>query len=88
VYLLKWNTLQSLDTATPSLPKKMVVAISQSGETADTMAALEIAKEKGATIFGVCNVVGASIPRITDAGFIPMPGRKLVLHQPRHLLPR
>ncbi|GAA4100040.1 glutamine--fructose-6-phosphate transaminase (isomerizing) [Mucilaginibacter panaciglaebae] len=46
----------------------IVIAISQSGETADTMAALEIAKERGATIFGICNVVGASIPRITDAG--------------------
>ncbi|MES2377051.1 MAG: glutamine--fructose-6-phosphate transaminase (isomerizing) [Bacteroidota bacterium] len=48
--------------------KDIVIAISQSGETADTMAALEIAKERGATIFGICNVVGASIPRITDAG--------------------
>jgi len=48
--------------------KDLVIAISQSGETADTMAALELAKEKGATIFGICNVVGASIPRITDAG--------------------
>ncbi|ASU34732.1 glutamine--fructose-6-phosphate transaminase (isomerizing) [Mucilaginibacter xinganensis] len=48
--------------------KDVVIAISQSGETADTMAAIEIAKEKGATIFGVCNVVGSSIPRITDAG--------------------
>ncbi len=48
--------------------KDVVIAISQSGETADTMAAIEMAKEKGATIFGVCNVVGASIPRITDAG--------------------
>jgi len=45
--------------------KDIVIAISQSGETADTMAAIEMAKEKGATIFGVCNVVGASIPRIT-----------------------
>ena len=48
--------------------KDIVIAISQSGETADTMAAIEIAKQKGATIFGVCNVVGASIPRLTDAG--------------------
>ena len=46
----------------------IVIAISQSGETADTLAALKIAKEKGATILGVCNVVGSSIPRITDAG--------------------
>lgn len=45
-----------------------VVAISQSGETADTLAALELAKEKGATIFGICNVVGSSIARVTDAG--------------------
>ncbi len=46
----------------------MVIAISQSGETADTLAAIELAKQKGATIFGVCNVVGASIPRATHAG--------------------
>lgn len=46
----------------------LVIAISQSGETADTLAALELAKEKGATIYGICNVVGSSIPRLTDAG--------------------
>ncbi|HCS19520.1 MAG TPA: glutamine--fructose-6-phosphate transaminase (isomerizing) [Bacteroidetes bacterium] len=46
----------------------MVIAISQSGETADTLAAIELAKSKGATIFGICNVVGASIPRASDAG--------------------
>lgn len=46
----------------------VVVAISQSGETADTLAALELAKQKGATIFGICNVVGSSIARITHAG--------------------
>ena len=46
----------------------IVMAISQSGETADTLAALELAKEKGATILGVCNVVGSSIARFTDAG--------------------
>lgn len=46
----------------------LVVAISQSGETADTLAALELAKEKGATVYGICNVVGSSIPRMTDAG--------------------
>jgi glucosamine--fructose-6-phosphate aminotransferase (isomerizing) len=46
----------------------IVIAISQSGETADTLAALELAKSKGATILGVCNVVGSSISRITDAG--------------------
>lgn len=46
----------------------LVIAISQSGETADTLAALNLAKEKGATVFGVCNVVGSSIPRATEAG--------------------
>ncbi len=46
----------------------IVLAISQSGETADTMAALELAKSKGATILGICNVVGSSISRVTDAG--------------------
>ncbi|HRC33695.1 MAG TPA: glutamine--fructose-6-phosphate transaminase (isomerizing), partial [Bacteroidia bacterium] len=46
----------------------VVIAISQSGETADTLAAIELAKQKGATIFGVCNVVGSSIPRATHAG--------------------
>ncbi|MBL0256552.1 MAG: glutamine--fructose-6-phosphate transaminase (isomerizing) [Bacteroidetes bacterium] len=46
----------------------IVIPISQSGETADTLAAIELAKSKGATIFGVCNVVGASIPRATHAG--------------------
>jgi len=48
--------------------KDIVMAVSQSGETADTLAAIEIAKERGATILGICNVVGASIPRVTDAG--------------------
>ncbi|MEQ8907909.1 MAG: glutamine--fructose-6-phosphate transaminase (isomerizing) [Vicingaceae bacterium] len=48
--------------------KDIVIAISQSGETADTLAALEIAKKKGATIYGICNVVGSSIARATDAG--------------------
>jgi len=46
----------------------MVIAISQSGETADTLAAIELAKSKGATIFGVCNVVGSSIARASHAG--------------------
>lgn len=46
----------------------IVIAISQSGETADTLAAVELAKSKGAFIFGICNVVGASIPRNTDSG--------------------
>jgi len=46
----------------------VVIAISQSGETADTLAALRMAKEKGATILGICNVVGSSIARETDGG--------------------
>ncbi|TAH27877.1 MAG: glutamine--fructose-6-phosphate transaminase (isomerizing), partial [Cytophagales bacterium] len=46
----------------------VIIAISQSGETADTLAAIELAKSKGAIIFGVCNVVGSSIPRATHAG--------------------
>jgi glucosamine--fructose-6-phosphate aminotransferase (isomerizing) len=46
----------------------IIIAISQSGETADTLAAIELAKSKGATIFGVCNVVGSSIPRATHGG--------------------
>jgi len=48
--------------------KDVVIAISQSGETADTMAAIKLAKEKGAFAFGVCNVVGSSISRETHAG--------------------
>jgi glucosamine--fructose-6-phosphate aminotransferase (isomerizing) len=46
----------------------VVLAISQSGETADTLAAIELAKSKGATILGICNVVGSSIPRASHAG--------------------
>jgi len=46
----------------------VVIAISQSGETADTLAAINLAKEAGALVLGICNVVGASIPRETDAG--------------------
>jgi len=46
----------------------IVIAISQSGETADTLAAISLAKEAGATVLGICNVVGSSIPRETDAG--------------------
>lgn len=48
--------------------KDVVIAISQSGETADTMAAIKLAKEKGAFVYGVCNVVGSSISRETHAG--------------------
>ncbi len=46
----------------------VVIAISQSGETADTLAAIELAKSKGATIIGICNVIGSTIPRTTHAG--------------------
>ncbi len=46
----------------------IVIAISQSGETADTLAAIELAKSKGATVLGICNVVGSSIARATHAG--------------------
>ena len=49
-------------------PKDIVIAISQSGETADTMAAIKLAKERGAFVYGVCNVVGSSISRETHAG--------------------
>lgn len=48
--------------------KDIVIAISQSGETADTMAAIKMAKEKGAFVYGICNVVDSSISRVTDAG--------------------
>ena len=46
----------------------VVIAISQSGETADTLAAVELAKSRGAFIYGICNVIGASIPRATHTG--------------------
>jgi len=57
--------------------KDLVIAISQSGETADTMAAIELAKERGATIFGICNVVGASIPRASHAGIYTHAGPEI-----------
>jgi len=46
----------------------VVIALSQSGETADTLAAIELAKEHGAFIYGICNAIGSSIPRATDTG--------------------
>lgn len=49
-------------------PDDVVIAISQSGETADTLAAIKLAKERGAFVYGVCNVVGSSIARATDSG--------------------
>ena len=55
----------------------LVIAISQSGETADTLAAVKLAKEKGATIFGICNVVGSSISRIAHAGLYTHAGPEI-----------
>jgi glucosamine--fructose-6-phosphate aminotransferase (isomerizing) len=55
----------------------IILAISQSGETADTLAALELAKEKGATVLGICNVVGSSIPRLTHAGIYTHAGPEI-----------
>lgn len=49
-------------------PNDIVIAVSQSGETADTLAAIKMAKSHGATVFGICNVVGSSIARETNAG--------------------
>ena len=49
-------------------PDDIIIAISQSGETADTLSAINIAKERGAFVFGICNVVGSSISRLTDTG--------------------
>lgn len=46
----------------------ILIALSQSGETADTLAAMELAKEKGAFVYGICNVIGSSIPRTAHAG--------------------
>ena len=50
------------------MPDDVVIAISQSGETADTLAAIELARQAGALVFGVCNAIGASIPRQTHTG--------------------
>ncbi len=50
------------------LPDDVFIAISQSGETADTLAAVQLAKEEGALVLGICNVVGSSLARLTDAG--------------------
>ena len=45
-----------------------MIAVSQSGETADTLAAIELAKQNGAFVYGICNVIGSSIARATDSG--------------------
>ena len=58
-------------------PGDVVIAISQSGETADTLAALKMAKEQGALILGICNVVGSSIARETDAGVYTHAGTEI-----------
>ena len=58
-------------------PNTIVIAISQSGETADTLAAIKKAKELGATTLGICNVVGSSIPRETDAGIFTHAGPEI-----------
>ena len=52
----------------PIYKDDIVIAISQSGETADTLAAIELAKSAGAFVYGICNVVGSSIPRLTNSG--------------------
>lgn len=58
-------------------PGDVILAVSQSGETADTLAALKMAKEQGALILGVCNVVGSSIARETDAGVYTHAGAEI-----------
>jgi len=58
-------------------PGDIVIAISQSGETADTLAAIELAKSKGATVLGVCNVVGSSIARASHAGIYTHAGPEI-----------
>jgi glucosamine--fructose-6-phosphate aminotransferase (isomerizing) len=55
----------------------VVIAVSQSGETADTLAAIKLAKEKGATVLGICNVIGSSIARATDAGIYTHAGPEI-----------
>ena len=55
----------------------VIIAISQSGETADTLAAIRLAKEADATVIGICNVVGSSIPRETDAGVYTHAGAEI-----------
>ena len=59
------------------LPSDIVIPISQSGETADTLAALKMAKAAGAFIYGICNVVGASIARETDSGMYTHAGPEI-----------
>jgi len=63
-------------------PGDVLIAISQSGETADTLAAIKLAKEKGAFVFGVCNVVGSSIARETHAGAYTHAGPEIGVASP------
>jgi glucosamine--fructose-6-phosphate aminotransferase (isomerizing) len=58
-------------------PHDVVIAVSQSGETADTLAAIKLAKEKGAVVLGICNVIGSSISRATDAGIYTHAGPEI-----------
>ena len=67
-YLLKWNASEFRYRNPIIHENDIVIAISQSGETADTLASVELAKQKGATIIGICNVVGSSIARSTHGG--------------------
>jgi len=64
----------------------IVIAISQSGETADTLAAIKLAKERGAHIFGVCNVVGSTISRETDSGCYTHAGPEIGVASTKALL--
>ena len=58
-------------------PDDVVLAVSQSGETADTLAAIQLAKDAGALVLGICNVAGSSISRATDAGVYPHAGTEI-----------
>lgn len=66
-------------------PDDIVIAVSQSGETADTLAAVELARKAGAFVYGICNVVGSSIARATDSGSYIHVGPKSALLRPKHL---
>ena len=58
-------------------PHDVVIAVSQSGDTADTLAAIKLAKEEGAVVLGICNVIGSSISRVTDAGIYTHAGPEI-----------
>ena len=66
--IMRISNLQTMEVEVNINENDIVLAVSQSGETADTLAALELAKSKGATILGICNVVGSSISRVTHGG--------------------